>query len=250
MRGMVNYWRYADKFWHYVASPINALMVCSDPSNTWIRCDNDQIRLAFWNVITIIRQFGTCGEAWECISTAKLAHAISVPNRIAPEGKWAVFRATGDAVPERFASFNWERREFTLEDAREYLSKITPTSRGTIIGDTELLAERSIVVAWRRPNILSLLGAYNRNVSTWTKRGYEKKGTALLLNPATSSGIATRKCQVEGVYVRSGHNISPEWMARTPSSQVGEWATRDGFGRVFPRPMWGELMVDRLTDAL
>ena len=251
LRGLANRWRYANKFWHYVASPINALMACADSADTWIRCDKDQIWLAFWNLMALVRQYGENEKTRGSIFKGKIEQAISIPKRVGrPRGRGEVARATGDAVIDRFASINWGRTEYILEEAHEYLAEIMPARRRAVICDTEQLAATSVVVEWSRPEILLLLGTDNRNVLAWTNRGYAKKGTSLFLNQATSRWIATMKCQVEGVYARSGHNFSPGWMTRTPLRQVEEWARRSGFARIPFRSMWGELMEAHHANKL
>ena len=52
------------------------------------------------------------------------------------------------------------------------------------------------------------------------EKGYAKRGAALILNQETPKWIANRNAQVEGVYVRSGHNFSPDWMARTTYGEI------------------------------
>ena len=102
LRGLINHWRYANKFRHYVASPVNALMACADNTNTWIRCDNDQIWLAFWNLISLVGKMGNDADTWGKIFHGELDQVISVAKRIGqPRGSGAVTWATGDAVIEK-----------------------------------------------------------------------------------------------------------------------------------------------------
>ena len=64
-RGLVNHWEYACRFWRYMASPINALMSFSDSTDTWIRCDVDQVWLAFWNLMQMVRSLSEEPETWK-----------------------------------------------------------------------------------------------------------------------------------------------------------------------------------------
>ena len=81
LRGLVNHWRYAIEFWRYVASPINALLEYADSANTWIRRDNDQVWLAFWNWMALIRRLGDEDDMWRKMFTGKLEQGIAVPKR-------------------------------------------------------------------------------------------------------------------------------------------------------------------------
>ena len=95
LRGLINHCRYADKFWHYVASPVNALMACADNTNTWIRCGDDQIWLAFWNLIGLVGKMGNGAGTWRRLFHGKLDQVISVAKRIGqPRGSGAVIRET------------------------------------------------------------------------------------------------------------------------------------------------------------
>ena len=89
---------------------------------------------------------------------------------------------------------------------------------------------------------VTIVGADNRNVLARTRKGYARKGAALVLNQETSKWIASRNSQVEMLYVRSGHNFSPDWMTRTTYGEIEKWAGNFGFPRVRLRPMWEEMM--------
>ena len=152
--------------------------------------------------------------------------------------------ATGDAVLERIGSINWETKEYILEGADEFLTEISPARRRITIGDAEQLAETSIVLAWSSASTLLLLGTDNRNVMAWTREGYAENGSALALNQETSKWISNHRSQVEGVYVRSGRNFSPDRMTRAEYDQIEAWAVIFEFTRVRRRPMWDEMMMD------
>ena len=153
--------------------------------------------------------------------------------------------ATGDAGLSRIGAINWEKKEYILEDTDEFINEITPSHRIIAIGDDEqLAAATSIGISWSNADTLLLLGPGNRNVLAWTKKGYAKKGAALILNQEPSRWIAKRRSRVDGVYVRSGRNFSPDWMTRAETSNVLEWAAKYGFARVRLRPRWGEMMAD------
>ena len=125
IRGLLNHWRYTNKFWNYVVSPANAMLAYADSTETWIRCDNDQVWMAFWNLVSHVREIGSSTETWNSLFGGKLEGAISIPKRIGrPRGTSAVIWATGDAVLEKFAAINWERSEFILEEADGFLGEI------------------------------------------------------------------------------------------------------------------------------
>ena len=55
LRGLINHWVGAKRFWKYMGSPPNALLGCADETNTWIRWENDQIWLAVWDLARFLR---------------------------------------------------------------------------------------------------------------------------------------------------------------------------------------------------
>ena len=145
---------------------------------------------------------------------------------------------------EVIGAINWENRGYIWGETSEFLNEINPPRRRVVIGDAEQLAATSIILEWSHSSILLFPGADNRNVLSWARKGYAKKGSSLVLNQETSKWIADRGAQVEGVYVRSGRNFSPDRMARTTLAKVGQWAERYGFSRVRLKPMRDEMMMD------
>ena len=245
LRGLINHWIYACRFWHYMASAVNALMSFGDETNTWIRRSNDHVWIAWWNLIAFVRALGGDGESLDSLFCGKLEQIIPLPKRVGrKQGSGNTVWATGDAVKERIGAINWEKREYIVEDTDQFLPEIAPEYRRVTIGDAEQLAATSIVLAWCAEDHLLLLGTDNRNVLAWTKKGYAKKGAALVLNQETSKWIANRRASVEGVYVRSGHNFSADWLTRATYDQIEKWAAAHGFARVRLKPLWGRMLAD------
>ena len=79
---------------------------------------------------------------------------------------------------------------------------------------------------------------------------FREKGAALKLNRMTSFWIAEKGTQVEGVYVRSGHNFSADWMTRELEDKVLRWASSHGFTRVRFRPIWEQLEAIQYNKTL
>ena len=82
LRGLRNHWSYANKFWHYVASPVNGLIAFADMAGAWIRCGNDQVWIAFWNLIAFIRAMGDGDNDWGSIFYGIMGEIASVPKRV------------------------------------------------------------------------------------------------------------------------------------------------------------------------
>ena len=108
---MFNRWRYSNQFWHYCASPINGLLSYADSTSTWIRCDNNQVWLAFWNLFLCLRSFCADTPLWESLFQGRLGNLIPLPKRIVRLGETGqVIWATGDATLTHIAAVNWETK--------------------------------------------------------------------------------------------------------------------------------------------
>ena len=96
----------------------------------------------------------------------------------------------------------------------------------------------------------SCWGADNQKVSAWPKKGYPKKGSALVLNQDTPRVIAVKRYTAEPYYLRICHNFSADWVARAEIQEVMLRASRRGFKRLRFKPCWGEWVADRLGNPL
>ena len=184
LRGLLNHWRYANRFWRYMASPVNGLMSFSDSTDTWIRCGNDQVWPAFWNLIASARAMSEVEEARGNLSRWDLEKIISAPKQVGQKkGKGKTVWATGDAVLDKIGSNNWETKEYIWGETEGFLSEITPPHRRVVISDPEQLESASIILTWGKASVLQLMGTDNRNVMAWTRKGYAKKGWRPRLEP-------------------------------------------------------------------
>ena len=129
LRGLTNHWSYTNRFWHYSASPINGLLSFVDSTNAWIRCANDQVWIAFWNLIALIRSIGEDDEQWDLLFIGRLEQNIPLPKRVGrKKGSGKVIWATGDAVISRIGAINWERKDYIVEDTVDSPSNNAETS--------------------------------------------------------------------------------------------------------------------------
>ena len=118
LRGLVNHWKSSCRFWHYVASPVNALMSFADSTETWIRCDVDQVWLTFWNLMQMIRILSKEKETWKATFEGSLEQVISLPKCIgSPRGRAKAIWVTGDAVLGQVGGINWDADEYISESA-------------------------------------------------------------------------------------------------------------------------------------
>ena len=88
LRGMLNRWSYACRFWHYVASPIKGLLSFGNITDTWIRCASDQIWMAFWNLASFLRSIGETEDGWNDIFEGCLEQIVSLPKRVGGAKHW------------------------------------------------------------------------------------------------------------------------------------------------------------------
>ena len=187
LRGIINHWDYADRFWKYWTDPINALLIYSDSAGTWIRSDNDQVWIALWNLVRILRSISGKGEMWKSLFMGSLSDVISMEKRLCCNNPPVTATwATGDAVLTRFASINWSRREYVVAESGEFFNEVHHAQRHIVISDSEQLSATCAIAVWGHAGQVLLPGTGNRNVLSLTPHGYSEKGDSLILNQATA----------------------------------------------------------------
>ena len=232
LRGLINRWSGASRFWKYMTAPFNALIGYAGGTGAWVRCGNDQMWIAVWNLMRFLLKCSQDHTTWDALFEGTLLDLIPVSKRLSfPVPVCQTMWATGDAALGRFAAINWTTKEFIVEDSVEYLDDVNPNGRRVIISDVEQLAATSIMVTWGEPGTVLLLGTDNQNVLAWTHNGFAKLGIAITLNQETAKWLSRNKAIVEGFYLRSGHNFSADWMSRANLDAILDWAESAGFRR-------------------
>ena len=124
-RGLVSHWVGANRFWENMDAPFNALLVCADETNTRIRCENDQIWIAVWNMMKFARWCARDTVMWNKLFVGSMLDLLPLPRRLSfPEPDVQILWATGDSGLGRFAATNWTTMEYVVEDAMEFLNEI------------------------------------------------------------------------------------------------------------------------------
>ena len=233
LRGLINRWSGASRFWKYMTAPFNALIGYAGGTGAWVRCGNDQMWIAVWNLMRFLLKCSQDHTTWDALFEGTLLDLIPVSKRLSfPVPVCQTMWATGDAALGRFAAINWTTKEFIVEDSVEYLDDVNPNGRRVIISDVEQLAATSIMVTWGEPGTVLLLGTDNQNVLAWAHNGFAKLGIALTLNQETAKWLSRNKVIVEGFYLRCGHNFSADWMSRANLDEILDCAESAGFRRM------------------
>ena len=149
LRGLINHWGDANRFWKYMTAPFNALLGFADGTGTWVRCENDQLRVAVWNLVKFLIKCSQDHATWDVLFGGSLLDAIPISKRLSfPTPECSVMWATGDVVFGRFSAKNWTRREFIVDDSGDYLDDVNPKGKRVLTGDVEKLEATSIMVTW------------------------------------------------------------------------------------------------------
>ena len=64
LRGNGAHWSKAGWIWNRLAQPIGRMLGYSDVSGLWIRCDDANVRAAFWHVTQFLRRIDSNEEDW------------------------------------------------------------------------------------------------------------------------------------------------------------------------------------------
>ena len=224
LRGLVNHWSGANRFWKYMTAPFNALIGYVDGTGTLVRCGNDQMWIDVWNLTKFLTKCSQDHATWDVMFDGSLLDLVPISKRSSsPIPECKAMWATGDAVLGSFAAINWAAKEFIVGDSVDYLDDVNPKKRRAIISKVERLAATSIVLTWGESENVLLMGTDNQNVLAWANNGFEKLGIALTLNQETAKWASRRKIVVEGFYLRRGRNFSADWIIRTTIDAILEW---------------------------
>ena len=245
MRGLINHWAGAGRFWKYMASPFSALLGYADETNTWVRFCNDQVLIAVWNLANFLRACSEDEAVWHTLFDGSLLDLISAHKRLSfQEPDSNVVWPTGDSVLGRFDAINWTDRTYVVENTMDFLLDLNPVRREIVISDVEQMAATCIVAVWGEPAQVLLLGTDNQNVLACANKGYAKRGVALILNQVNAKWIAKRRLVVGGFFLRIGHNFSADWISRASLEDILEWAHCSGFRRIRYQARWNDSIAE------
>lgn len=251
LRGLINHWTGANRFWKYTTAPINATMGRSDETNTWVRCGNDQILIAVWNLMKFLRGCANDEVIWGKLFGGSLVDLIPLPKRLSsPEPDVQILWVAGDAVLGRFSAINWTNKVYVVEDAMEFLEEINPDHRQLVICDSEQLDAASIITLRGEEKCILLMGTDNTNVMAWTSKGHAKKGGVAHLKSGNREVGGKEEYSGRRFYLRSGHNFSDDWLSRPDLDKIMEWGNRMGFFRARFRARWNEFVSDWIHNQV
>ena len=119
--GLINRWAYADRFRKYWEVPFGAPMRYLASTGAWVRWDNDQVWISLWDHVRLMRSMAGSKEIWTSLFRGSLLGVISVEKRrLRTNPPVTATWAIGDSALTRLAAFNWERREFAVDDAEYF----------------------------------------------------------------------------------------------------------------------------------
>ena len=150
LRGLFTHYRNCNPKWKIFARPIGELLAYADVCSMWIRFDDSDYWLAFWNMISFLRRLDLGGLTWKALFTGTLLDLLPPNVRFAgPSMRENVLRFSGDATLTRVSCINWDTKEFLRLPVIDLLDPFTPKhQQGLIIADIELLSMILPIVIW------------------------------------------------------------------------------------------------------
>ena len=110
----------------------------------------------------------------------------------------------------------------------------------------ELIAAVGIVVFWGdiwHGKQVILLGTDNRNTFSWLDNKTAKKGLALRITATFHVWCVKNGIEVYPFYLRSLHNIRPDFISRESKHDIDCWATAAGYTQVEKQWRWKSFLA-------
>ena len=209
--------------------------------------------------LELFRVMFSDSEAWQSTFTGAFAGMLSLPERLALLGQASrVRRIGGDATLDRLGSIDWgnategEAPSFIIQDPGPLLNHLerAPGCSGdfdTMIALLELLAY-VVLAAW--VGLLVLYVTDNQNTKTWLQRRRAGHPVARHLLRVLARLEAKYCFHTGGLYARTYHNITADWITREVKSLVEEDLLGRGWTKLEPPDAWGQLVDEACRGLL
>ena len=253
LRGCINHWACTGRTWKWLVHPINQMLGFADSAGVWIRCNDQTIWHSFWHAIIFMREIVEDEDNWSTLFTGKFSelagatHELTLPNQ---HRQLVWFSA--DATPSCIGGINWSNKTFFVAEPKEYITPLCPSSREHAhISEIEFTVEVLCTVLWGTDNPdLIVCGLTDNTCSNmWIMTGKAKHGIALTLTRTFHKWLLSRKFRFCSFYIRSGHNISADFLSRASVSEIEIWAHENKMHRIHPLEAWLEFCRTNRVEA-
>ena len=127
LRGLINHWMGANRFWEYMSLPLNTLMGFSDGPNKWIRRENGRTRISVWALLRFLIRCSRDYIIWDSLFDGSYLDLVPLPTRLSlPLPDFQVIWAAGDAVMGRSAATNWSTNQYSRRQC-EFFRRSEPS---------------------------------------------------------------------------------------------------------------------------
>ena len=253
IRGCVNHWGQTGRIWRWLAPPINQLLAKGDSNNLWVRCNDGSMWEAFWNVMDFIREIVNKEENWPKLFTGVFSEIIGITKELTmPNTSREVIWFSADATPDCIGGINWRTRQYFVENPKEYITPLLPPNRVTgHISEIEFLVEILCTMVWSfNSETLIVCGLTdNMNSNIWMTGGKAKRGVSLSLTRMFHHWLLNQRFRFFSYYIRSEHNISPDFLSRATFAEVEMWEKEHQMTRIRPLTQWLQLCNTNILDG-
>ena len=244
LRGLFTHYSNCNPKWKIFARPIDELLAYSDVCSMWIRCDDSDYWIAFWNMIGFLRRLSVCDPAWHYLFTGTLLDLLPVSKRFTgPIMREDILWFSGDATMTRVSCINWNSKEIICQPVSDLLDPFLPRhQQGLIIADIELLSIVLSLVVWgsNAQDSVLLIVSDNTNAISWMNKKRAKKGIARRLLETFLHWIVDHDITFHSIYARTYHNVSADALTRNSVTQIESWMEETGFTWIELPEVWTE----------
>ena len=135
LRGPFTHYSNCNPKWKIFARPIDELLAYADVCAMWIRCDDSDYWLAFWNMISFLRRLALGELTWKALFTGTLLDLLPSNVRFTgPSMRENVLWFSGDATLTRVSCVNWNTKEFLCLPVSDLLGPFMPKHQQGLVG--------------------------------------------------------------------------------------------------------------------
>ena len=247
LRGCVNHWACTGRVWKWLIPPINQLLGYADSLGIWIRCNEPEVRDAFWHTIQFMREMVADETNWPVLFTGVFSELIGIHQELTlPNIDRTATWFSADATLTCIGGVNWRTKEFSVSDPVEYIAPLCPSTRQQgHISEIEFMVEVLCTVVWGVNNPSFILCGLTDNTcsNTWIMSGKARHGVALTLTRTFHKWLIRQHFRFFSFFIRSGHNVSADSLSRANSHEIDQWALDRQMNRIHPLNTWVQFCI-------
>ena len=168
---------------------------------------------------------------------------------VLPEQDRTIVWFSADATPSRIGGVNWNTRGYFVEEPDKFTRPLLPTTRDLPhINEIEYLVEVMCTALWGYDDNRLIICGVTDNITSnsWITKGKARRGAGLTIARTFHLWLLRQAFKFYSFYSRSEHNISADFLSRSPPGEINAWAQANGMTRAAPGATWEDFVKTSL----